>query len=148
VPQSLPSFHLHHVGFVVADIERCVDGFALALRASFDGEVVIDPLQKVKAAFLKVATDGVLIELVEPIGVDSPVHRFLAERSGGMHHLCYEVDDPEVELLRIRECKGLIVSRPKPAVAFGGRRIAWALTREKVLLEFLEANLRAPEREP
>jgi len=107
---------------------------------------VIDPLQKVKAAFLKVATDRVLIELVEPLGVDSPVHRFLTERSGGMHHLCYEVDDADLELRRIRDCKGLIVSRPVPAVAFGGRRIAWALTREKMLLEFLEADLRAPER--
>jgi hypothetical protein len=32
----------------------------------------------------------------------------------------------------------LIVKRPKPAVAFGGRHIAWMLTAEKLLLEFLE----------
>jgi methylmalonyl-CoA/ethylmalonyl-CoA epimerase len=143
VPQSPPLFHLHHVGFVVADIAGCVEGFARSLRASWSGEIVTDPLQKVKAAFLRVAADGVLIELVEPIGADSPVRRFLVERSGGMHHLCYQVADADVELARIRECQGLIVSRPAPAVAFGGRRIAWALTREKVLLEFLEAELRA-----
>ncbi|HXA92275.1 MAG TPA: VOC family protein [Steroidobacteraceae bacterium] len=137
------SFRLHHVGFVVADIAACVEGFALSLRASWSGEIVTDPLQRVKAAFLTVASDAVLIELVEPTGPDSPVQRFLTERSGGMHHLCYEVSDAEAELSRIRTCKGLIVSRPTPAVAFGGRRIAWALTREKVLLEFLERDLRA-----
>ena len=95
-----------------------------------------------RAAFLTVAGNGVLIELVEPTGPDSPVQRFLTERTGGLHHLCYEVDDADAELGRIRATKGLIVSRPQPAVAFGGRRIAWALTREKVLLEFLERKPR------
>ena len=135
-------FHLHHVGFVVADIAACVEGFSYSLRARWSGQIITDPLQKVRAAFLTVATDHVLIELIEPTGPDSPIHRFLKERFGGMHHLCYEVDDADAELLRIREGKGLIVSRPQPAVAFGGRRIAWALTREKVLLEFLEGKLR------
>ena len=137
----MTEFHLHHVGFVVADIAGCVEGFALAMRASWSGEIIIDPLQRVKAAFLTVEGNRVLIELVEPSGPDSPVHRFLTERAGGMHHLCYEVDDANVELMRIRSCKGLIVSRPTPAVAFGGRRIGWALTHEKVLLEFLEKKL-------
>ena len=137
-----PYFQLHHVGFVVADIAACVESFALSFRASWSGEVITDPLQRVKAAFLTVAGNGVLIELVEPTGPDSPVQRFLTERSGGMHHLCYEVSDADAELVRIRSARGLIVSRPQAAVAFGGRRIAWALTREKVLLEFLERNLR------
>ena len=108
------------------------------MRATWSGQIIVDPLQRVKAAFLTVGADRVLIELVEPSGPDSPVHRFLTERAGGMHHLCYEVDDADAELMHIRSCKGLIVSRPVPAVAFDGRRIGWALTREKVLLEFLE----------
>lgn len=136
------AFRLHHVGFVVADIAACVEGFALALQASWSGEVIVDPLQRVKVVFLTVSQEQALVELVEPAGPDSPVHRFLQERSGGLHHLCYEVPDAEAELVRIRSCRGLIVSRPKPAVAFGGRQIAWALTREKLLLEFLEQDKR------
>jgi methylmalonyl-CoA/ethylmalonyl-CoA epimerase len=141
--ESSGKFRLHHVGFVVADIAACVEGFAAALQATWNGEVIVDPLQRVKATFLTVSSEQALIELVEPVGEDSPVRAFLAERSGGMHHLCYEVPDAEVELRRIRSCRGLIVSRPKPAIAFGGRRIAWALTREKMLLEFLEKDLRS-----
>jgi hypothetical protein len=33
----------------------------------------------------------------------------------------------------------LIAKKPKPAIAFGGRRIAWVLTREKLLVEVLES---------
>jgi len=65
------------------------------------------------------------------------VFRFLSER-GGLHHLCYEVLSISEHLDRIRAAGGVIVSRAKPAVAFHGRPIAWALTREKLLLEFLQ----------
>lgn len=129
---------LHHVGFVVADIAACVEGFATSLQATWSGEVFADTLQRVKVTFLTVSSDQALVELVEPLGQDSPVQRFLQERAGGLHHLCYEIHDPDAHLKRIRSSGGLIVSRPKPAIAFGGRRIAWALTREKLLVEFLE----------
>jgi hypothetical protein len=42
----------------------------------------------------------------------------------------------------MRQHKALVVKRPKPAVAFGGRRIAWMLTAEKMLIEFVETTLK------
>jgi methylmalonyl-CoA/ethylmalonyl-CoA epimerase len=69
------------------------------------------------------------------------VARFLQERGGGMHHLCYEVADLEAELAAFRSRGAMIASRPKPAVAFGGRRIAWVITAEKFLVELLEERL-------
>jgi len=129
---------LHHVGFVVANIEAGVEGFRKSLGAGWDGLIFHDPIQKVRVTFLKTQHAGdASIELVEPAGEDSPVTGFL-QKGGGLHHLCYEVADLEGELKAIRAQRGLIVRRPVPAVAFGGRRIAWALTAEKLLLEFLE----------
>jgi methylmalonyl-CoA/ethylmalonyl-CoA epimerase len=81
----------------------------------------------------------VQIELVAPADDGSPVQAFLAA-GGGLHHLCYEVMDCERALRTVRERKGMIVRRPKPAVAFGGRKIAWAVTAEKLLIELLEAG--------
>jgi len=78
-----------------------------------------------------------LIELVEPGADDSPVTRFL-ERGGGLHHLCYEVDDLEGHLEFCKSVGNKIIKPPAPAVAFGGRRIAWAVTRKRLLVEFLE----------
>jgi hypothetical protein len=43
----------------------------------------------------------------------------------------------------MRKRGALIARRPKPAVAFEGRRIAWVITREKLLVEFVETTMRA-----
>jgi methylmalonyl-CoA/ethylmalonyl-CoA epimerase len=138
-PHSSNDPLLHHIGFVVRDLEASAPGIARTLMTEWNGEVITDPLQRVKVTFLRGGYQSPLIELVEPLGDESPVRRFLIER-GGLHHLCYEVQSSlEENLARIRAGGGVIVSRPKPAVAFGGRPIAWALIREKLLLEFLQA---------
>ncbi len=133
---------LHHVGFVVAEISASIKGFRAALNAAWDGEVFEDPNQKVKVAFLKTQPAGGQIELVEPAVGGSPVAKFLAERGGGLHHLCYEVDDIENALAVFKSRGAIVVKRPLPAVAFAGRRIAWFLTAEKLLVELLEKSSR------
>jgi methylmalonyl-CoA/ethylmalonyl-CoA epimerase len=60
------------------------------------------------------------------------------KRGGGLHHLCYEVEDLEKQL-EIARSMGMLVTRPpRPAVAFGGRRIAFVYTKHLLLLELLE----------
>lgn len=129
---------LHHAGFIVHDIATAMPGFVRSMGATWDGSIYEDPLQKAKVAFLVTRPGEPQIELVEPVGPDSPVSNFLRERGGGLHHLCYEVDDLERHMAEMKSRGALIAKRPKPAVAFGGRPIAWMLTAEKLLLEFLE----------
>jgi methylmalonyl-CoA/ethylmalonyl-CoA epimerase len=107
------------------------------MNGVWDRKISLDPNQRVKITFLKCPGTEVLIELVEPAEEKSPVRAFL-ERGGGLHHLCYEVKDCDAALRIMRQRKAMLVKRPNPAVAFGGRRIAWVLTAEKLLLEFLE----------
>lgn len=137
-PDPIGAPRLHHVGFVVANIEACAPEMSRALLAEWNKEIFADPVQRVRVTFLKGGLQCPLLELVEPLGQDSPVSRFLGN-GGGLHHLCYEVLSIPEHLDRIRTAGGVVVSRAKPAVAFGGRPIAWALTREKLLLEFLQA---------
>jgi len=129
---------LHHIGFIVQSIQDSGESFALALGAMWDGKIVLDPIQRVRVAFFQGynRTDP-LIELVEPSDHDSPVFRFL-ERGGGLHHLCYEVEELQSHLAFCKSVGTIIIRPPVPAVAFGGRRIAWAVTRKRLLLEFLE----------
>jgi len=136
--QPLGEVKLHHIGFVVVSIEESGVSFARSLGATWDGNIIFDPLQKVRVTFLKGAHDNdALIELVEPGGEDSPVTQFL-ERGGGLHHLCYEVGDLDAHLDFCKSVGTLLIRKPVPAVAFGGRRIAWALTRKRLLVEYLE----------
>jgi methylmalonyl-CoA/ethylmalonyl-CoA epimerase len=129
---------LHHTGFVVASIAAVRETFCRAVSGSNWSETWHDPLQRVRVAFIYPGYPGdPSVELVEPAGPGSPVEKFL-ERSGGLHHLCYEVDNLD-EVVRDASTRGLVMTRrPEPAVAFGGRRIAWFISREKLLIEYLE----------
>jgi methylmalonyl-CoA/ethylmalonyl-CoA epimerase len=129
---------LHHIGFVVHSIQESAESFARSLGATWDGNIVFDPLQKVRVTFFKGRNPmDPLIELVEPGEPESPVSGFL-ERGGGLHHLCYEVKDLEPHLAFCKSVGTIIIRPPVPAVAFGGRRIAWAVTKKRLLMEFLE----------
>jgi methylmalonyl-CoA/ethylmalonyl-CoA epimerase len=131
-----PTFH--HLGFVVGSIADAAKDFAESLDAHWDGKVIHDPLQVVSVTFLRPGTpQNPVVELVEPAGDKSPVLGFL-KRGGGLHHLCYEVQGLEKQLEIARSMGMLITRPPQPAVAFGGRRIAWVYTKHRLLLELLE----------
>ena len=126
------------MGFVVADIASAAEGFARSLGTRWDGRIWEDPLQRAKVAFLITHETEPQIELVEPAWERSPVLRFLREKGGGLHHVCYEVRNVEDEMAGMKAGGAMIVNRPKPAVAFEGRRIAWMMAPGKLLIELLE----------
>lgn len=130
---------LHHIGYVVRSIADEVADFQNAMGLSWDGRVIADPLQMVRVTFLATAIAGhPLIELVQPDGRRSPVREF-AESGGGIHHLCFEIEDLAARISE-RECAGdTLVRVPMRAAAFNGRRIAWMRTRSGALIEYLEA---------
>lgn len=134
------SLALHHIGFVVAEIESSIQSFRTSLGGRWNRLIYEDPKQKVKVAFLTTSPSEARIELVEPANDDSPVTKFLRERGGGLHHLCYEVGDLEQALATFKSRGAVIAKRPLPAVAFDDRRIAWIVTAEKLLIELLEAE--------
>jgi methylmalonyl-CoA/ethylmalonyl-CoA epimerase len=129
---------LHHLGFVVASISAVAERFAVSMSARWDGQIIHDPLQQVRVAFFSPAdARNPVFELVEPCGEASPVSNFLKKRVG-LHHVCYEIEDLESGLRQARGVGFAVASDPKPAVAFGGRRIAWVRSRSHLLMEFLE----------
>lgn len=131
---------LHHLGVVVASISSAAEEFAASISASWDGQIIHDPLQQVRVAFFKPSdVRNPVFELVEPAVEDSPVTNFLSKRVG-LHHICYEIDDLESGLKAVRAAGLSIVSRPQPAVAFSGRRIAWVTSKQRLLMEFLERD--------
>jgi methylmalonyl-CoA/ethylmalonyl-CoA epimerase len=131
---------LHHLGFAVPSISETAEEFALTMSANWDGEIIHDPLQRVRVAFFSpIDTRNPVFELVEPDSEASPVTNFLKKRVG-LHHVCYEVDDLELPLHAAQSLGLVRVSDPKPAVAFGGRKIAWVCSRRFLLIELLERH--------
>jgi len=132
---------LHHIGCVVDSIEQRIESYRLSLGAVSVSQIFEDPIQRSRVAFLDLPTPGLVqFELVQPAGPDSPVTRFL-EKGGGLHHLCYEVDDLGEQIQWMKSQRATLLRSPKPAVAFGGRHIAWMRTRDALLIEYLERRL-------
>lgn len=131
-------FHLHHLGVAVTDLDSALRFYREALGCELLSGPFHDPLQRVAVCFIGSAGAG-QIELVAPIGEDSPVHRYLT-REVGAYHTCYEVDSIEQAVEGLREQGCLVLSKPVPAVAFAGRRIVWLYTPTRHLLELLEQD--------
>ena len=64
------------------------------------------------------------VELLAPLGPDTPVGRFLASRGPGMHHVAYEVDDLSGELLRL-ESEGVQLIDDAPRQGLFGMQVAF-----------------------
>ena len=130
---------LHHVGIIVASIERAGREYRQLLGLEQRGEVIEDPLQQVKVQFWACAGDTFEIELIEPCGPDSPAYAAL-QRGGGMNHLCYEVSDIVASLEQARRDGAVQTRDILPAAAFGGRRIAFVYYHHLGLIEFVESS--------
>jgi len=82
---------LNHVAIAVRDLASASEVYRTTLGAEVSSPEAL-PEHGVTVVF--VSLPNTKIELLEPLGPDSPISRFL-ERSpdGGIHHVCYEVDD-------------------------------------------------------
>lgn len=82
---------LNHVAIVVPDLDKAVATYRDALGASVSAPADL-PEHGVRVVFVELPNTK--IELLLPIGENSPVAKFLEKNTdGGMHHICYEVDD-------------------------------------------------------
>lgn len=82
---------LNHVAIAVRDIKKASDVYRKTLGAEVS-EVVPQPAHGVSTVFINLPNTK--IELLEPLGDNSPIAKFLEKNSdGGIHHVCYEVDD-------------------------------------------------------
>jgi methylmalonyl-CoA/ethylmalonyl-CoA epimerase len=128
---------LHHIGIVVPSLDDAAALYVSALGATPLGDKIHDPLQRVRLLFLRLP-DGLVVELIQPAADDSPVNAALA-RGGGVNHFCFEVDNLEAEMARLRSVS-VPAGPPKTAVAFGGRRVVFMLLGRYTLIELLEAE--------
>lgn len=83
---------LNHVGVATPSIEQSLDLYRNMFGAEPSGEPFELPVQGVRVCF--VSAPNSQIELIEPLGEDSPIAKFLEKNpSGGQHHVCFEAED-------------------------------------------------------
>ncbi len=83
---------LNHVGVATPSIERSLELYRTLFGAEPSSPLFDLPAQGVRVCF--VDAPNTQMELIEPLGADSPIARFLEKNpDGGQHHLCFEVPD-------------------------------------------------------
>jgi methylmalonyl-CoA/ethylmalonyl-CoA epimerase len=127
---------VHHIGHAVDDLDAAVSIYERLFGASVEHRQTV-PEQGVEAVSMRVA--GSRVELLKPLGPDTPVGRFLEKRGPGMHHVAYLVDDIEAALEDARQ-EGAELIDEHPRVGLFGLRVAFVHPESVagVLVEFVQ----------
>jgi len=125
---------LDHIGIAVRSLDavRIYEDLGLTVE-----HVETVDTQKVRTAFLSVGDSN--LELLEPTDPSSPIAAFLDKRGGGVHHLCFRVDDIEHHL-DILKAKGYRLINEAPVPGAHGCRVAFLHPKagDGVLIELSE----------
>ncbi len=111
---------INHIAIAVRDIDSSLNFWRDALGLQVD-HIEDVPSQKSRVVFMPVGDSEV--ELVNPTSEDTGVAKFIEERGGGMHHLCFEVDDIEGMLNELKT-KGIRLIN-ETALELPGRKMAF-----------------------
>jgi methylmalonyl-CoA/ethylmalonyl-CoA epimerase len=110
---------LNHVGVAVPDIEAAKQMYADLYGADQATDTRDFPHLGVRVAFVKLENSE--IELLEPLGATSPVHKFLERNpKGGQHHLCFEVADIIAARDAMRDRGATVLGTGEPYVGAHG----------------------------
>jgi methylmalonyl-CoA/ethylmalonyl-CoA epimerase len=131
---------MHHIGIVVNNIQDSLGELKNYLKFETTNAIMPVGSQKVNVCLLKIGEP--FLELIEPTSPDSGISEF-ARSGGGIHHICYEVENIESELdLLLKKGATILVT---PVKGFDERRIAFVDLNTKNtkcgLVELLEKKI-------
>jgi methylmalonyl-CoA/ethylmalonyl-CoA epimerase len=126
---------IDHIGIAVRNLDSALKAYAaIGLHLEATEKV---PSEGVTVAFLRVG--GAHLELLEPLGPDTFIGRFVEKRGEGMHHLALAVEDILTAMKQARR-NGLAVIDEEPREGARGRKVAFVHPKSTggVLLEFVQ----------
>jgi methylmalonyl-CoA/ethylmalonyl-CoA epimerase len=102
---------ISHLGLAVKDLEEARNFYRSVLKLE-SSEPIIGGDGTIQVSMVKVGRS--LIELLQPIGEEGVMAKFLEKRGEGFHHICYEVDDIKAEIASLKSAGVEVLSEPKP----------------------------------
>jgi methylmalonyl-CoA/ethylmalonyl-CoA epimerase len=127
---------IDHIGVAVEDIDAALTLYGTHFEMELAHRETVEE-QGVEAVLLDVG-DG-HVELLAPLGPDTPVGKFMAKNGAGLHHVAYAVDDIDGALVRIA-ATGIELIDSEPRVGIRDSRVAFLHPRSTggVLTEIVE----------
>jgi methylmalonyl-CoA epimerase len=112
---------IDHIGVAVEDLDAAIALYEQTYAMELVHRETVDA-QGVEAVLLDVGENHV--ELLAPLGPDTPVGKFLAKRGPGMHHVAYQTADIEATLRQLRST-GVRLIDDEPRIGIRGSRVAF-----------------------
>ena len=114
---------LNHVAIATKDISAAAKIYREVLGAKVS-DLVPQPDHGVTTVFVELPNTK--IELLEPLGDKSPIAKFLEKNpAGGIHHLCYEVDDIQAAVRQMKEQGATITGSGEPKIGAHGKPVVF-----------------------
>jgi methylmalonyl-CoA/ethylmalonyl-CoA epimerase len=112
---------LNHVAIAVPDLAKGTATYAVTLGAKVSAPLP-QPEHGVTVVFIELPNTK--IELLEPLGADSPIAKFLERNpEGGIHHVCYEVDDILAARDRLKADGARVLGSGEPKIGAHGKPV-------------------------
>jgi methylmalonyl-CoA/ethylmalonyl-CoA epimerase len=112
---------LNHVAIAVPDLEAAAEQYRGALGATV-GAPQDEPDHGVTVIFIELPNTK--IELLHPLGENSPIKGFLEKNpAGGIHHVCYEVEDIRAARDRLRDSGARVLGDGEPKIGAHGKPV-------------------------
>jgi len=119
---------IDHIGVAVEEIEPALELYRDSFELTVAHREVVEE-QGVEAVLLDVGENHV--ELLAPLGPDTPVGKFLAAKGPGLHHVAYQVKDIDATLQALKQA-GLQLIDQQPRIGIRGSRVAFMHPRATV----------------
>jgi methylmalonyl-CoA/ethylmalonyl-CoA epimerase len=112
---------LNHVAIAVRNMDAAVEVYRATLGANVSDKVA-QPDHGVSTVFIELPNTK--IELLEPLGASSPIAKFLERNpDGGIHHICYEVDDIIAARDRLKKDGARVLGDGEPKIGAHGKPV-------------------------
>lgn len=113
--------NLDHVAMAVNDLDMAIDGYRTRYNVEPLYREVVEG-QGVEEAMIPVG--GSFVQLLEPLGPETPVGKFLSKNGEGLHHVAYTVSSIEIALDHLKASGARLIDE-EPRVGGRGARIAF-----------------------
>lgn len=134
--------NFNHIGYLVKSIEKAKRDLINTIGVKEKSGIYYDREQDVYLCFLGHQGDDGIIELIQPGESNNKLTNLLKQKGDSIYHICYEVDDIEEEISKIKKNGGLLIKESKPAIAFNNRKVAFLFIRAGFIIELLESRKR------
>ena len=126
---------IHHIGYLAKSIDKTEKKF-FELGYEVEHATKYDEIRDIKIEFLK--NGDYRVELIEPMGENSPMYPLLKRFKNTPYHFCYEVDDMDKAVKDLENKHYTVIHEPQIAPCIDGKKVAFLNNISMGIIELVE----------